>query len=118
QRSSSFLEPEVPAKSMRYDEDVGKQDRGVETETADRLQGHLDGEIGIVADVEEASRFLADLPVFREIAACLAHHPDRRREDHLPNENVDYETTSGHITTPYRIPISSIKKSLRDYSDS
>src|SRR5690606_10197150 len=113
-----FLEAKVPAQGMRHDEDVGEQDRSVEAETPDRLQRHLDGEIGIVADVEEASRFLANLPVFGEIAAGLAHHPDRWREDRFSLEDVDDDASSGHFSTPLRMPISSIKKALRDSSDS
>ena len=68
---------------MRDDQDVGEQDRGVEAEAADRLQRHLLGEPRSVAEVEERARLFAGLPVFRQIAARLAHDPDRQRPDRL-----------------------------------
>jgi hypothetical protein len=82
---------EIAPERVRHDEDVGKQDRRIEAEAADRLQGDLDGEVGIVAEVEEASGAFTRLAVLRQIAAGLAHHPDGRREDALSSEHVEHE---------------------------
>ena len=87
----AFLETEVAAERMRHDKDVGEQDRGIEAETADRLQRHLDGEVGIVAEVEETSGALSRLTVLGKVAAGLAHHPDGRRKDRLSIEHVEHD---------------------------
>ena len=44
------------AKRIGHDQDVGKQDRRVETEAPDRLQRHLGRQLGRVAQIEEALR--------------------------------------------------------------
>ena len=44
---------------MRYDQDIGKQDRGIEAEAADRLQCDLRRPFGVKAEIEKARRFSA-----------------------------------------------------------
>ena len=73
---------------MRHDEDVREQDRGVEAEAPDRLQRDLGGAARVVAEIEERAGLGAQLAVFREIAAGLAHEPDRRRPDRLAAEHA------------------------------
>ena len=56
-RTLALDEPDLPAERIRHDQDVGEQDRRIEAEAADRLQRHLGGELGIVAEVEERPAF-------------------------------------------------------------
>jgi hypothetical protein len=63
---------------MRHDQNIGKQDRSVEPEATDRLQGNLDRSFGIEAEVEKACGLLAQSPVFRKISPGLPHQPKRR----------------------------------------
>ncbi len=61
---------------MRHDQDIGKQDRAVETEPPDRLHGDFGGRFAIVNQFEEPALFGPKFPVFRQIASRLAHQPD------------------------------------------
>jgi hypothetical protein len=63
------------AHSLCRDENVGEDDDGVNIEATQGLDGNFEGQIGGLADLEERV-FCADFTVFREVAACLAHHPD------------------------------------------
>src|SRR3546814_12071807 len=56
-------------------EDIGKQDRAVETETPDRLQRHFGRRLGIVAELEEPALGLPQRAIFGQIASGLAHQP-------------------------------------------
>ena len=47
-------------------------------ETADWLQRHFGGEFRREAKIEKAAGFGAHLAIFRQVAAGLPHHPDRR----------------------------------------
>ncbi len=71
-------EADVAAERIRDRQDVGEDDRGVEAEAADRLERRLDRHLRRIAEMQEALRLLPDLPVLRQIAAGLAHEPDRR----------------------------------------
>jgi hypothetical protein len=95
ERTAAFLEAQVATKRMRNHQYVRKQDRGVEAEAADRLQGHLDGEVGIVAEVEKAACRPPRLAVFRQIAPRLAHHPDRRGKDRLSLQHIENDAPCG-----------------------
>src|SRR5271165_6080250 len=69
-------------------QDVAEQDCPVHAEPADRLQRYLGGQIGIGAERDEVARLGADLSVFRQVTASLAHQPDRRRPDGLPAKDT------------------------------
>jgi len=56
---------------MRNDQDVGKQDRRIETKAANRLQRNLRRSFGIEAKIEKARRLLAQCPVLRKIPTGL-----------------------------------------------
>src|SRR5262249_34996040 len=57
-------------------QDVRENDDGIHAEASKRLQGNLDCEVGRFADLEK--RVLgAKLAILRQVAASLAHHPDR-----------------------------------------
>ena len=54
-RPFARLEAQVLAERVRHDQDVGEQDRAVEAEAADRLEGDLGRGLGIVDELEEAA---------------------------------------------------------------
>src|SRR5690606_26300299 len=116
QGALALLEGEGTAEGMRHDQNVGKQDRRVEAEAADGLQRHLDGEIRIVAEVEKASGAGAELPVFGQIPACLAHHPDRWRLDRLSCQHL-HQLAHGTLSSPVIAPIKNLVKES-DYDSS
>jgi len=82
---------------VRHDQDIGKQDRPVEPEPADRLQGHLARRLAIVNQIEEPALVGPQGAVFGQISPCLAHEPDgwafgafaaqaiEKRTGHAPN---------------------------------
>ena len=70
-------ELDVQAHRLQRHEQVGEQDRGVEAEPPDRLQRDLRGELGRLAQLEEADA-RAHLPVLGEVASGLAHQPEGR----------------------------------------
>ncbi|MDR8804351.1 hypothetical protein FEP89_05107 [Burkholderia multivorans] len=77
-RPFADLEVEAEAHGVGNRQDVGEQDRGVERKALERLQRHFGREIGILREAEEAAGPRARRVVFRQIAARLAHEPDRR----------------------------------------
>ena len=81
-RAFADFETHITAERVGNDQDIGEDDGGVEVEAADRLQRYFGGEVRREAQVEKAAGLGADFTVFRQIAAGLAHHPDRR--DGLP----------------------------------
>src|SRR5882672_9198078 len=88
-RAFAYLEAHRAAERVGNDENVGEDDRGIEIETADRLQRDLGGELRREAQIEEAAGLGAELAIFRQIAAGLPHHPDRRHGLPLPAEYVE-----------------------------
>jgi hypothetical protein len=50
-----FAEADGLPQPMGHNQDVGKQDRGIEGEAADRLQADLDRELRIEAQFEDAA---------------------------------------------------------------
>jgi len=73
----AFDEPDLAAKRERYHQNVGKQDRGVETKAPHRLQCHFGGKFRIETQIEKAARFLPHRTIFRQIPPRLPHHPYR-----------------------------------------
>ncbi len=71
-------EPQVQPQRLRQEQDVGKENRCVESVTADRLQRDLGRQIRRVAQRQKVAGLGAGGAVFRQVAAGLAHHPDRR----------------------------------------
>src|SRR5690606_10783743 len=118
QRPAAFLEAQVAAERVRHDEDVGEQDRGVEVEATDRLQRHLDREVGVVAESEEATRLGARRAIFGEIATRLPHHPYRRRENGLSLQDVEDDASFRHASPSLERGLKSNKSLLKESSDS
>ena len=77
-RAFAGLEAHRAAERIGDDENVGEDDRGIEVETADRLQRHLGGIFRREAQVEKAAGLGAQFAILRQITAGLPHHPDRR----------------------------------------
>ncbi len=87
-RPLAFDEAQIRAEGLGHQQDVGEEDRRVEVVAADRLQRHLGGEIGGVAEIEEAASRCPDLAILRQIPAGLAHHPDRRNRQPLAGQRT------------------------------
>src|SRR5439155_1493284 len=79
-----FTRGERQAQSQRLErqQDVGEQDGGVDGEAADRLKRDLGGEVRRVAQLEQRV-LLAQGAVLGEVAARLAHEPNRGGVDRL-----------------------------------
>ena len=85
---------QVLAQRVGHDQDIGKQDRAVETEADDRLQGDLAGRLAIVGHRQESALFGAQFAIFGEIPASLAHEPERDRASGRTVECIEKGT--GH----------------------
>ena len=85
-RTVAGFERDALAERVWQNENVGEQYRRVEAETADGLQRRLDSQGGRVAEIEKRRGFRANIAIFRQIAAGLAHEPDRRRPLPLAGE--------------------------------
>ena len=76
-RAFTFGEVQAKAHGVRHGKDVGEQDGGVEVVAGQGLQSDLAGQAGVLAQIEEAAGAFARLAVFGQVAAGLAHQPDR-----------------------------------------
>ena len=81
---------------LQGDEDVGEHDRCVEAEAPDGLQGHLGRQLRRLAQLKE-SDVPAHLSVFREIAACLAHHPEGQPRGSFTSAGVEKQGAHGAV---------------------
>ena len=77
-RSFADFEPDVATQRIGDDENIREDDRGVEIETADRLQRYFGSEFWCEAEIEKAAGPGANVAVFGQVAAGLTHHPERR----------------------------------------
>ncbi len=77
-RAFAGLEAHGTAERVGDDENVGKDDRGIEVETADRLQRHFGGVFRREAQIEKAAGLGAQFAILGQITPGLPHHPDRR----------------------------------------
>ena len=75
-RADPILHRQPHAHGLRDDEDVAEDDRGVDAEQIHRLQGDLDGQLRRTHHGEEVGA-LPHRAILGEVAAGLAHHPDR-----------------------------------------
>src|SRR6516162_4110153 len=73
-RSKSNTLPE----RVRNDQNIGKQDRGIESESSNRLQCNFRCQFRIKTKIEEIVDLLPKLPIFRQIPSGLPHQPNRR----------------------------------------
>ena len=75
-RADAGLDLDVQPGDDERQHDVGEEDRGVHPVPADRLQGDLGDQVGVLARLEHR-RPGAQRPVLRQRPAGLAHEPDR-----------------------------------------
>ena len=68
--------------------DVAEHDRRIEGHAAERLQGDLDGQLGLADRLEDVS-LPPGLAVLGEVPAGLAHEPDRGPVDRLAPERSE-----------------------------
>jgi len=66
---------------------MSQTNRRVETETADRLQRHLGGERGRVAQLEKPTDAATYGAILRQVSPGLSHQPDWRRRQRLACEH-------------------------------
>ena len=99
-RAFARLERHLAAERVRHDQNVGKENRGVEAKAPDRLQGHFGRPFGREAQVEEASRFRAQRAIFGQIAPGLAHEPHRRCGLAAAGEDVEDRLYVGQRDVP------------------
>ena len=78
-RTLAFGEPDFLSKRVRNDQDVGKENCGVKAKSADGLERDLAGKRRRKTKIQKVSRLRAKFAIFRQIAACLPHQPDRMR---------------------------------------
>ena len=88
-RTFADLEAHRATQCVGDHQDVREDDRGIESEPADRLQRDLGSKLRREAEIEEAAGLGAHLAIFRQIAAGLPHHPHRRNGLSLAGQHVD-----------------------------
>ena len=74
-RSLAVDEVEVDAHRLERQQQIGKENRGVDVDSADRLERDFRGEIGRAAQLEQRIAF-AERAIFAHVPAGLAHEPD------------------------------------------
>jgi hypothetical protein len=99
------FQPEIHR--MRNGENVREQNRGIQGISVDRLQGDLAGHIGIGAHGQEVSGARASRAIFRQIAARLAHEPNRPAWRRLAQQGAQQQIVLqnrrcflGHVLSP------------------
>ena len=80
------------AECMRHDQDIGKQDRPVETEPVDGLQGNLTGSLAIIGHREKSALLRPEFAVFRKVSTRLPHEPKRHAVSALSVQSIEQET--------------------------
>ncbi len=64
--SLAGFEPQILPERMGDNENVGKEDRAIETEAPDRLERDLAGGIAVIAKLEETALLRAQFAIFRQ----------------------------------------------------
>ena len=85
-----IFEFEREAHGFGRDEDVRKDDDGVDVEAAQGLNRNLECQIGSLANIEEGM-LCPDFAIFGEVAPGLAHHPDREARNGLATAGTKEE---------------------------
>ncbi len=98
-RTLAIGEVQAKAHRVRHGQDVGKQDRGIQRKTAQRLQRHFTGQFRVLGQGQEAAGLRARRPVFRQVAAGLAHQPDRRAVDGFAAQGTQEATIEGRVVS-------------------
>src|SRR5215216_3788464 len=102
--TDTVLDAQAHTHGLRHHEDVAKNDRGIHAELVHRLERHLYGEVRSAHHGEEV-RALPHGTVLGQVAAGLAHHPDRRAFQGLtparPKEKIIH--AEGRLASTVRI---------------
>lgn len=85
---------ESKAHGFGGDEDVREDDDGIDAESAKRLDGDFERQIGGLADLEEGM-LGANFAVFGKVAAGLAHHPDGEARNGFAAASAEEEFLAG-----------------------
>lgn len=88
------LEFESEAHGFGRDENVRKDNDGINVEATQRLDGDLECQIGSFANFQKRM-FCADFAVFGKIAAGLAHHPDGEARNGLAAAGAQEKLLAG-----------------------
>ena len=94
----AFALDEIELETHRAErqQQIGKENRGVDLDRLDRLQRDGDREVGVTADVEQRIA-LPQRSILRHVPAGLTHEPDRRGVDGLLS--AGFEKTIVHAET-------------------
>src|SRR5258708_40352502 len=87
-RAFTLHEPDLLAQRIGDNQNVGKNDRSIEPESADGLQRHLSRLVGRIGEFQERLRGGTELAVLRQVTPGLAHQPDRRHRKPLPAQRL------------------------------
>ena len=90
-RALPLVEPDIGAERIGHHQDIGEEDRCVEIEPANRLEGHLLCMNRVVAQLEESPGLAPDGTVLGQVAARLAHQPNGRPLGHLPGKGQKHQ---------------------------
>src|SRR6056297_228475 len=96
-RTFAGHEPKIGAKRLWNQQDIGKEDGCVKAVAADRLKRDFGCQVTVITQRKEISGLGAGGAVFRQIAACLAHHPDRRGGLFFPCKCLEYRLFHSHV---------------------
>jgi hypothetical protein len=99
-RPLTLRELERRAHRLERQQDVREEDRRVHPE-AQRLQRHLDGELGLLANLEQRV-LLPEGAVLGHVAAGLAHEPDGRKRGRLAPAGAEEGVVHGPYPTQSR----------------
>ncbi len=104
-RSDALHELDGHAHPEHGRDDVGKEHRGIDVVSPNRLERHLGAELRRLGDLEEAVP-LAQCPVLGKRTPRLAHEPDRGALDDLAPAGADKEGLGhGAYTSPVPGPL-------------
>ena len=87
-RAFAFREPQFLSQRMGHQENVGKENGGIQIVAAHWLQSDFHRQFGVEAEGHEVLGIGAQRPVFWQIAARLAHQPHGRRRHRLTLQDL------------------------------
>ena len=76
-RAFALFEIQPQSHGIRDGQNIGEQDGGIQIVAFQRLQGHFAGQFTVFAQTQKITRLGTCCAVFRQVASCLTHHPDR-----------------------------------------
>ena len=92
--------PKIRAQRFGDQKDVRKQDRSIKTIATDRLKRHLSSQLRVVAKRQKIPSLSPRRAVLWQIAARLAHHPNRRNRLGFAIEAAKEFLSLSHLVVP------------------